>query len=302
MPASAYGLLDIEQDCDGQGYPAGAFDVIVATNVLHAARDVGDALARVQRLLASGGVLILNESTTHPAWFDLALVDGWQRYEDQWRTWSPTLNADEWRRVLISSGFETVSVSPAIDSPAGVLREQVIVAGVPGGAGRTPASRDLAALDACPTQGSGVPSADFARALRDALPVERPDLLAEYVSGHVARVLRMEAGRKPERRGRLMDLGVDSLMAVELRSRLAAGLGLEASRVPATLIFDHPTIEAIALFLQSLMVDALDSTEAEPPPLDVDSRRDVVDAVRDLTDDEAEALLLERLQVLENES
>ena len=42
-----------------------------------------------------------------------------------------------------------------------------------------------------------------------------------------------------------LDLGMDSLMAVEFRNRLNRGLGLEPP-LPATALFDHPNIRSLA--------------------------------------------------------
>ena len=67
-----------------QGHPIGHYDVVFATNVLHATRDMAVTLQRCKALLRTGGLLIANELTTKTEFLTLTfgLTDGWWLYDD----------------------------------------------------------------------------------------------------------------------------------------------------------------------------------------------------------------------------
>jgi pimaricinolide synthase PimS1 len=88
----------------------------------------------------------------------------------------------------------------------------------------------------------------LARRLVDVAESERDAIVLELVRDQVAGVLGHEAGDVIDPESTFQELGFDSLAAVELRNVLDQVTGL---RLPATLVFDHPTPVAVAKFLRS---------------------------------------------------
>ena len=96
-----------------------------------------------------------------------------------------------------------------------------------------------------------------------------PERLRDLVHLHTARALGLETREVPLDRP-LREAGLDSLMALELRNALARATRLN---LPATLAFDHPTVCAMAAFLEQRLpgpsvreADGAESCEPETGP------------------------------------
>ena len=316
FPSIQYGLLNIEHPPQGQGFAPRSFHAVVATNVLHATPNLDTTLNHVLQLLTSGGLLVLSEVTRELAWYDITtgLIEGWQSFEDGWRDDSPVLSAEKWVEVLKSSGFEEVEVLPQRGSVAEVLGQHVIIARAPIRerssdmvSSSVPRSSTRYSYEDCANAGNERHSAggsdEAARRVLDSPDNERHANLVDFVVLQIAQVLRMSSTHRPKRRSRLMDLGVDSLMAVELRNRLGKALELP-NRLPVSLIFDYPTPESIALFIEKELInagvwDCRDGLPSEEPvaPTDMSSEE-----IARLSDEQVEVMIMERLKKKQEEA
>jgi len=296
-----YGLLDIENE-EHIAHHRGSFEIVIAANVIHATRDIHETLSGISRLLVPGGTLVLLEVNKEHAWHEITtgLLHGWQKSEDVLHEPRTLLGVEEWTAALGNAGFEEVVPAPEPGSPAETIGLHVILARNSGAHADAPAAISPAgdstwvSGSATDTPISNAEPEIFANAFQEAPPAERRSLLVDLVSNQIAQILQLDSGAMPRKRDRLVDLGMDSLMAVELRNRLSTLLSVDD--LPVTLIFDYPTPDAIAGYLldrlQGQQPKERESPAAQPAEY---GKRMSAKEVADLSDEQVAELLRDRL-------
>src|SRR5574337_518923 len=91
---------------------------------------------------------------------------------------------------------------------------------------------------------------------------QRRKILADYLRGAVAEVTRVDPAEIREDAG-FFDLGMDSLMAVDLRRRIEQGVGKE---IPATLAMDYPRLSDVVDYLLGDVLELSEQASAKSRP------------------------------------
>ncbi len=99
--------------------------------------------------------------------------------------------------------------------------------------------------------------AELRSRFESARPEDRAAVVEERITGIVARVLGMQDGTLPPDRN-FAEMGMDSLMALELRNSLQTEAGLE---LPNTLSYHYPTIQALSGYVLSRLDSGANSAE-----------------------------------------
>ncbi|NET67637.1 MAG: SDR family NAD(P)-dependent oxidoreductase, partial [Moorea sp. SIO1G6] len=139
----------------------------------------------------------------------------------------------------------------------------------------------------------------FREQLEAAAVSERQELLTTQIRSVIAKTLGWTDAQKIGMRQPLFELGLDSLMAVELKNRLESSL--EAS-LSSTLLFDYPMVEALVEYLTNdvIPLDFFDETEKKLKEEDVPGEHSSqLSDVTQLSETELEASVLEEIEALE---
>ncbi|KAI0112010.1 hypothetical protein GGR51DRAFT_557191 [Nemania sp. FL0031] len=133
--------FDASQEPSAQGFARGAYDVIVASLVLHATPSLEQSLRNCRQLLRPGGHLIVLEvlpSSYSSTGVVFGAFPGWWMGSDEGRVLNPGVSISDWDSLLRTSGFSgcdtftpetpgqsqlTVFVSQALDSKIAFLRD-----------------------------------------------------------------------------------------------------------------------------------------------------------------------------------
>jgi acyl carrier protein len=95
---------------------------------------------------------------------------------------------------------------------------------------------------------------------------ERRERLTRWLQEGVAATLRLRPGHLPDPARGFFEMGMDSLMAIEVKNRLQADLGVP---LRATVVFNYPNIAALVGFLAGLFPAAPEAAVDEVPAEDL---------------------------------
>jgi acyl transferase domain-containing protein/acyl carrier protein len=136
--------------------------------------------------------------------------------------------------------------------------------------------------------------------LQQAPASERHEILASHIQVSLAQVLGLGPSELPDLRQGFFDLGMDSLTAIELKSRLELSLG---TSLPSTLAFDHTTITTLAEYLLNEVLSlGLPGREDAQARQDDDAMAIAAARLEQLSEKEAETLLIQKLDALTSSS
>jgi polyketide synthase PksM len=240
-------LLNIETSPALQGVESGTYDIVIATNVLHATADIRSTVRHAKCLLKNGGVLLINELCKHTLFSHVTfgLLPGWWLFDDPELRMrgGPGLAPETWRRVLEDEGFVSVVFPMEQDRQLGL---QLIMAQSNGVIRLQPVRRggnpsDTGTLET-PARRCNAPEVRKATT-----PPDDEGSLENAIVSVLASILKMDASEIDAGEA-FSEYGLDSIMIIRAVDRLNDELGVDLN---TTALFDYGSVKKLARHLSS---------------------------------------------------
>ncbi|MEW5809829.1 MAG: SDR family NAD(P)-dependent oxidoreductase [Actinomycetota bacterium] len=207
------------------------------------------------------------------------------------------------KQATAESGLEPMADDVAISAlrlftgPGAPARATVVAADWPRLAAAYHTRAELHILDdllaeEATDQAAATGDTAFRRELRGAEPALRFDLLADHVGAQVAASMGLASAHTLDPTVGFFQFGMDSLMSVTLQRSLSESLG---EVLPASVVFDYPTIEALTDYLASVLPEIIETAGNDDEVAGAAPDGEPEDAYDDLAEDELLARLSERL-------
>ncbi|WOZ36813.1 SDR family NAD(P)-dependent oxidoreductase [Paenibacillus polymyxa] len=237
-PYLTYKIFNVEESAVGQDIETGGYDIAIATNVLHATRNIRQTLGNVKAALRKNGLILINEISGNSLLNHLTfgLLEGWWLYNDpELRIpGSPGLYPERWQEVLESEGFRSVFF-PAQD--AHEIGQQIIVAESDG------ILRDQQKFEhgkpPLKQRDTGIQSA------ADVTEEMAEEHVRELIVEKLAEALNVDISMIDVHES-FADYGLDSILGVNFVQDVNQGLGIH---LQTTDIFDYSSVKQLTLYI-----------------------------------------------------
>ncbi len=232
-------IFDIEKSPSDQGFLSNDYDIVIASNVIHATQNIRKALRNIKEVMNKHAVLILNEITGSSLFNHLCfgLLDGWWKSEDKAfrEPHCPALSGNNWKSVLKNEGFSRVAVSSGSSQKFG---QQIILAESNGLIVST--LKDYAPL---------LPSVKHTHCSKQPFQASETNCHHQYLEDEVESIIVscLVESLKVDQRDidsddTFSEYGVDSIIGVGLIQKINDKLKIE---LESTTLFDHHSVRQL---------------------------------------------------------
>lgn len=248
-------LYNVEEPDYNKDIKYGEYDIVLATNVLHATKNIHTTMANIKTLLNKGGIIVINEVVKKLLFTHLTfgLLDGWWRFDDpEVRIQgSPCLSVERWKNVLQQEGYQEVSY------PMGLEKnwDQGVIVAISDGNASAQAQAAIAKREEVELPKPEKKVSIISRSRGGDLFSEVRDNLLDNVSN----ALKISKDRI-EVTEAFSNYGVDSIIGVSLVNEINDSLGID---LQTTDIFDYGCIKDLTKYIVENYKDKLKQVKEE---------------------------------------